>query len=157
MEYRRCSDCNQPNTGYSWCQNCNGKRFQRNFDKWTSGNKHIDKFIQEAQLKARQELDIIEWIPYNRLRNIEYLAKGGFSTVYKAIWLDGRIKGWDNREQNWKNYYSLLTENDYETARQKDIKSPLNENEKYGEHVVLKNLNNSSNIHDDFLNEVSDF
>ena len=23
-----CKECKQPNTGYNWCQTCNGKRFQ---------------------------------------------------------------------------------------------------------------------------------
>jgi hypothetical protein len=37
------------------------------------------------------------------------------------------------------------------------VKSPLNKNEKWGNYVALKSLNNSSNIDDDFLNEVSYF
>ena len=35
-------------------------------------------------------------ILYNKLTNIKYLAKGEFSTVYNAIWLDGYIWGWNN-------------------------------------------------------------
>ena len=118
-----CSSCEQPNTGNKWCQNCNSKRFQRDFDKWTSGNNRIDKFIQETQLKAKNYREIIEWIPYNRLRNIEYFAKGGFSTIYKAIWLGGRIEEWNDWSQNWKRgRYSLDIVSDYCTAKQKDIK-----------------------------------
>ena len=151
MDY--CPSCRQPNTSFFWCQNCNSKRFQRDFDKWTSGNNRIDKFIQETQLKAKWYREVIEWVPYDRLRNIEYLAKGGFSTIYKAIWLDGHIDHWSDSKQNWErdNYYS-----DYDAEKQKDIKSPLNENEKRGLRVALKSLNNSSNINEDFLNEVSD-
>ncbi|RIA85129.1 kinase-like domain-containing protein [Glomus cerebriforme] len=107
--YGLCSDCKRPNTSHGWCQNCNSKIFQKDFDKWTSGNKYIDKFIQETQMKAKSKYEVIEWIPYNQIRNIEYLAKGGFSTIYTA---------------NWYDYIS----------------------------VVLKSLNNSSNINDDFLN-----
>ena len=70
---------------------CNAKRFQQDFPNWTSGNIYIDNFIQESQLNAQRYSHVLEWIPYNRLTNIKYLAKGGFSTVYKAIWLDGRI------------------------------------------------------------------
>jgi len=153
-----CSSCKQPNTSYKWCQNCDSKRFQRDFDKWTSGNNSINKLIQEIQLKAKNYNDVIEWIPYNRLRNIEYLAKGGFSTIYKAIWLDGRISYWSDNEENWeRSGVDYLDESDYDTAKQKDIKSPLNKNEKRGDHVVLKSLNNSSNINEDFLNEVSEY
>lgn len=49
---------NVQNTSNNWCQNCNSKRFQNYFDKWTSGNICIDKFIQEAQLKARNEFEL---------------------------------------------------------------------------------------------------
>ena len=52
--------------------------------------------FKDAQLKARKYFGVIKWIPYNRLRNIQYLAKGGFNTIYKAIWLDGRIRYWDS-------------------------------------------------------------
>jgi len=33
-------------------------------------------------------------IEYDRFENIEYLAKGGFSTIYKATWKDGYITNW---------------------------------------------------------------
>src|SRR5436189_692430 len=94
-----CPGCN--NTRYVWCKQCNAKRFQQDFHKWTSGNKFIDKFIQESQLNARIPFYILEWIPYNRLTNVKYLDKGGFSTVYKAIWLDGHIDKWDYENSQW--------------------------------------------------------
>src|SRR3954451_13574698 len=47
-----CPNCNEPNLDYQWCQQCNAKRFQQDFHKWTSGNKFIDKFLQESQLNA---------------------------------------------------------------------------------------------------------
>src|SRR2546421_5563290 len=80
-KYGLCPKCNQLNTHRNWCKECNSKRFQQNFSNWTSGNEHIDKFIQEAQLNARGPFELIEWIPYNQLRNIKYLTQGGFSTV----------------------------------------------------------------------------
>ncbi|PKY35190.1 hypothetical protein RhiirB3_455664, partial [Rhizophagus irregularis] len=40
----------------------------------------MDNFIWEKNLK---------WIPYDKFRNIEYLDKGGFGTIYKAIWFYG--------------------------------------------------------------------
>ena len=127
-EYELCPECNNPNTGRSWCSQCNGKRFQQEFTKWTSGNKYIDNFIQETQLNAKNFREVLEWIPYNRLTNIKYLAKGGFSTVYNAIWLDGWIRYWDYDENQWDRCE--------------------------GWEVVIKSLNNSSNINEEFLNEV---
>src|SRR5688572_22357196 len=59
-EHGLCKECKQPYTGhyinyiyYGWCQSCNTKHFQQNFQNWTSGNHDIDEFIQKAQLKAR--------------------------------------------------------------------------------------------------------
>src|ERR1043166_5448354 len=94
-EYGLCPECNKPNTGDSWCNQCNAKRFQQDFPNWTSRNIYIDNFIQESQLNAQSKWEVLEWIPYNRLTNIKYLAKGGFSMVYNAIWLDGYISYWD--------------------------------------------------------------
>jgi hypothetical protein len=44
-----------------------------------SGNEIMDNFISGKHLK---------WFPYNKFKNIEYLDKGGFGTIYKAILLD---------------------------------------------------------------------
>src|SRR3954451_18801168 len=104
MDFGICSDCNEPNTNDNWCKQCNAKRFQQNFHKWSSGNKFIDKFIQDSQLNAEWYGDLLEWIPYNRLINVTYLDKGGFSTVYKAIWLDGFINSWNYEKQKWNRY-----------------------------------------------------
>ena len=87
-KYGLCPECNQPKDFINWCRECNSKRFQQNFGNWTSGNEHIDKFIQDAQLNASSYFELLEWIPYNRLKNIKFLAKGGFSTVYEGIWLE---------------------------------------------------------------------
>ncbi|EXX58764.1 Tpk1p [Rhizophagus irregularis DAOM 197198w] len=72
------------------CKKCNYKcktiHFQQIFKNWTSGNNNIDKFIRDTQLSAHDISDALEWIPYDRLDNIEYIAKGGFAKVYKAYW-----------------------------------------------------------------------
>src|SRR4051794_3099096 len=58
----------------------------------TSGNKQIDNFIQEMQLKISYQNNIMfEWIPYNLFNNIEEVSKGDFATVYSAIWKDGPL------------------------------------------------------------------
>jgi hypothetical protein len=123
-----CEECKQENTN-DWCKECNAKHFQQNFKNWTSGNDDIDKFIQETQLSAESFYKVLEWIPYNRFCNIEYIAAGGFSKVYKANWIDGYIYKWDNKNQNW-------------------IRRESNK------FVVLKSLNNSKNVTLKFMNEV---
>ena len=93
--YGLCKECFQPKTGGDWCYSCNSKHFQSNFQNWTSGNPEIDEFIQDFQLKTNISTKAFEWISYDRLTNIEYLAEGGFGTVYKALWIDGYIKNWN--------------------------------------------------------------
>src|SRR5581483_10262189 len=84
-----CKICKQPKNNFNWCRIC---EFQRKFKNWTSGNNDVDKFIQNAQLKADYFSELTEWIEYDRFENVEYLAKGGFGTVFKAIWIDGPWK-----------------------------------------------------------------
>ena len=129
MSYGLCEECNQENTGYGWCKACNAKHFQQNFKNWTSGNVDIDKFIQDTQLSAKYWFYVLEWIPYDRFRNIEYIAKGGFGKVYKANWIDGYIDHWDSKNQNW-------------------------ERDNPNKFVALKSLNNSKNVTLEFINEV---
>ena len=126
--YGLCEECNQENTGSKWCKACNAKHFQQNFEKWTSGNVDIDKFIQDTQLSANYPKKVLEWIPYDRFYDIEYIAKGGFGKVYRANWIDGYILNWDNQNQNWRRHGSKV--------------------------VALKSLNNSKNVTFEFLNEV---
>jgi hypothetical protein len=34
---------------------------------------------------------IFEWIPYDQFNDIKEIGKGGFSTVYSAIWKNGLL------------------------------------------------------------------
>ncbi|GBC54440.2 kinase-like domain-containing protein [Rhizophagus irregularis DAOM 181602=DAOM 197198] len=79
-----------------------------------------------AQLKASSDNKIIEWIEYDKFEDVEYLAKGGFGTVFKAVWKDGP----------WKINRSGQLEREGETK------------------VALKCLHNSQDITAEFLNEV---
>ncbi|POG66371.1 hypothetical protein GLOIN_2v1879909 [Rhizophagus irregularis DAOM 181602=DAOM 197198] len=129
-EIELCNECNQPYTDYQWCQQCNTKRFQQDFSKWTSKNEFIDEFIQEGQLNAKNSYEILEWIPYNKLKSINYYDKGGFSEIHKAIWLDGPIYSWNFYKKQWNR---CIFQTGYE--------------------VILKILNNSSSLNSKFLDE----
>ncbi|RHZ85080.1 hypothetical protein Glove_71g111 [Diversispora epigaea] len=100
-----CPECNQENTHYRyWCKPCNSKHCQNDFNNWTSGNDKIDKFIQDAQLNANHYLYAIEWIPYDRFKDVKQIGKGGFGTIHYARWIDGYIREWDIENQQWKRY-----------------------------------------------------
>ncbi|RHZ79144.1 hypothetical protein Glove_151g55 [Diversispora epigaea] len=123
-----CPECNQEWNGW-WCKPCNSKRFQNDFNNWTSGNDKIDKFIQDAQLNANDGWEVIEWIPYDRFKDVKQIGKGGFGTIHYARWIDGNIRKWDIENQQWKR------------------------DRKYSEEAVLKKFDNFVNF-DDVLNEM---
>jgi len=52
------------------------------FAKWTSGNKQLDGFIRDAQLKAVNARSVLEWVEYTEFTNVKHLANGGNSSVY---------------------------------------------------------------------------
>ncbi|GBB83874.1 hypothetical protein RclHR1_10530007 [Rhizophagus clarus] len=121
----KCKECNKV---------CEARYFHKNFINWSSGNNDIDRLIRNIQLSVhydgQYELYTIEWIPYDRFKNIEYIAKGGFGKVYKANWIDGHIEKWDSKNKNWiRNGKNML--------------------------VALKSLNNSKNVTFEFMNEVT--
>ena len=77
------------------------------------------------QLKISNRDDIVfEWIPYNKLYNIEEINKGDFATVYSAVWKNGPLKYND------------------------DIKDYIRNSDKK---VTLRCLHNSQNVTNDLL------
>ncbi|RHZ71354.1 hypothetical protein Glove_259g6 [Diversispora epigaea] len=99
-----CPECNQEYTitVHRWCKPCCSKHFQNDFNNWTSGDDKIDKFIQDTQLNANDHLEVIEWIPYDRFKDVKQIGKGGFGTIHYARWIDGRIRKWNIENQQWK-------------------------------------------------------
>ena len=97
---------------------------------WTSsGDEKLDEIIRNTQLEAKgfNSPYYIEWIPYDDLKNIKKIDKGGFATVYQGEWSNGpRFVDDGNKRYYYKN-------------------GP----------VALKKLENSQNISDEFLKEVN--
>ncbi|GBC23642.2 kinase-like domain-containing protein [Rhizophagus irregularis DAOM 181602=DAOM 197198] len=98
MLYGKCKRCFQAMKIRSWCLSCNSKRFEQDFNKWTSGNDEIDKLIKDSQTSSC----ILEWIPYDRFTDVKFLTEGGFANISSATWIDGRIEKWDQESNNWK-------------------------------------------------------
>ena len=101
MSNKICSECNQNYNG-RWCKPCNSKHFQNDFNNWTSGNDKINKFIQDAQLNANERCEVIEWIHYDKFKDVKQIGKGGIGTIPYARWIDGYIYEWDIENQLWE-------------------------------------------------------
>ncbi|GBC27866.2 kinase-like domain-containing protein [Rhizophagus irregularis DAOM 181602=DAOM 197198] len=123
-----CKNCGEKygHADHSWCRQCLITATSIN-----NGNEKIDDLIQEMQLKINSPFNIIfEWIPYDQFNYIKEIGKGGFATVYSAIWKDGPIK------------YDVDEEMCTRVSNKK---------------VALKCLNNSQNMIDKFLSEVREY
>ncbi|UZO18068.1 uncharacterized protein OCT59_009389 [Rhizophagus irregularis] len=93
-----------------------------------SGNKVIDDFIKFTLTNYCKKEGGMEFVPYEKFKDIEFIAEGGFSRIYKATWIDGPIINWDKKNQKY-DYYGKMK-------------------------VALKELNNSENINSRELNEL---
>ena len=101
---------------YQYCKPCHSAYFRDNFAHWTSGDSKIDELIQNSQLNADYRLQLIEWIEYTNLENIEFVAHGGFGDVYKAVWKDGPI---DTKKAQHGNKFELQRNSNEEVAVKK--------------------------------------
>ncbi|GES93957.1 kinase-like domain-containing protein [Rhizophagus clarus] len=79
---------------YKWCKSCQYHK-----------NKKINDFIQEKQLKVSYNSGdsgtLFEWIPFDQFSDIKKIDKGGFSTVYSAIWKNGPLHYNINKDKWW--------------------------------------------------------
>ncbi|GBB84827.1 hypothetical protein RclHR1_01140016 [Rhizophagus clarus] len=124
-----CGECGKKytKTSYKWCDSCQTNYLKMNFKNWTSGNKRIDDFIQEKQLRYGYIFNslLFQWIPYDNLHDIKEIGKSELDTVYSAILEIDLL------------HYSL--------------------NRKMVQKVVLKHVRDSQNMIDDFLKEVKSY
>ena len=65
------------------------RRLQRERNQKKCGNEEIAKFLYECRLDRKWYYDdYIRWIPFDKFKNIEYLAKSSFGEVHQATWID---------------------------------------------------------------------
>ncbi|CAB5150149.1 unnamed protein product [Rhizophagus irregularis] len=57
-----------------------------NFDFQRCGHKVIDEFISYTHSKKYGKM---EFVPYNKFKDITFIHEGGFSKIYKATWNEG--------------------------------------------------------------------
>ncbi|CAG8448903.1 14316_t:CDS:2 [Acaulospora morrowiae] len=111
-----------------WCNACESKELQQNFSNWTSGDPNIDKLIQDSQLNIGYNMSYLEWIPYEQIRHMKEIGRGGYATVYSATWADGPRGQWNEEKKIW---------------------------DRCGERqVAVKVFHDSANINPEFLNEL---
>jgi hypothetical protein len=98
-----CEKCEEKyaNTKYKWCKLCQTNNFKKICMDWTNGNKQINDFIQKMKLKINSWNDtVFEWIPYSKFKDVKETGKGGYSSVYSAIWKGGPLY-YDYNSKNW--------------------------------------------------------
>jgi hypothetical protein len=128
-KYKKCNECKRTRkvTNLQICRLC--YNIKTILKPKQSGNKVIDDFIKYTQTNYVSESGKLEFVTDDQFENVEFIAEGGFSKIYKATWVDGPI--------NWNK-----------------ISSGQNVTRKNNYTVVLKKLNNSKNITSKELNEV---
>ncbi|KAG9292377.1 hypothetical protein G9A89_015247 [Geosiphon pyriformis] len=97
--YGQCPKCQKTKLDYIWCHSCLTPLKNLN---WNSGNPEINAFIQSTQKNPVWQMNnYLEWIPYGRLTDIEFLGAGGQSTAFLANWRDGEKKTLYNENRKW--------------------------------------------------------
>jgi hypothetical protein len=128
MNHKNCSYCNKPFIEKLWCKECDPFRM---IEGWSSGNNDIDKFIKNTIYYTREFVawGFLEWVSFDKFKDIEQIGEGGFSKIYSATWNDGKA----------------------EYRRQKGV---CIKKEPQPIKVALKRLNGSQNITAEYLNKV---
>jgi ribonuclease HIII len=125
---RKCNECNKSrkflNESHQICHVCYKTKMVYKYG--SSGNKVIDDFIKKTQVNLVNNNGKMEFVPYEQFENVEFIAEGGFSKIYKATWIDGPVSNYSHKTNIRNKYYS----------------------------VVLKKINDSKNMTSKELNEV---
>ena len=69
-----------------------------------TGNKTVDDFIRNVQINSTRIVDMMEFVPYDQFKDIEFSFK---VETYKATWIDGNIQSWNKKEMNFKRSGSI--------------------------------------------------
>ncbi|GET59459.1 kinase-like domain-containing protein [Rhizophagus irregularis DAOM 181602=DAOM 197198] len=125
--YRKCNECNKNRKKFDKTQQiCHLCIKAKTIP--LSGNKVIDDFIRYTQTNNYEKDRRMEFVPFDNFKDVSFVAEGGFSKIYKAIWINGPITNWSEKKQKYN--------------RRKNMT------------VALKELNNSKNLNSKELNEL---
>ncbi|UZO22462.1 uncharacterized protein OCT59_014824 [Rhizophagus irregularis] len=67
--------------------------------KYSSG----DDFIIYTQVNLVNRNGNMEYVPYDQFINIEFIAKGGFSKIYKGTWTDSPVDNYSRKYSRVQN------------------------------------------------------
>ena len=92
--YKKCNECNRRrktlDESHQICHVCYKYKTAATYK--LSGNKVIDDFIRYTQTNFIKEEGKMKFVPYNQFKDVEFIAEGGFSQVYKAEWIAGECQ-----------------------------------------------------------------
>src|ERR1044072_8010433 len=97
-DYKKCNGCKKTRKileSHQICRICYKAKELK-----TSGNKVIDDFIRYTQTNHIRKEGKMEFVPYDQFKNIEFIAEGGFSKIYKATWVDGPVINYGKMRRN---------------------------------------------------------
>ncbi|UZO05176.1 uncharacterized protein OCT59_025536 [Rhizophagus irregularis] len=129
-EFKKCNGCDRKRkylNEFQICKSC----YKPMTAFIPSGNRVVDDFIKYTLTNRNEKAGKMEFIPYDRFKDIEFIAVGGFSKIYKATWIDGPISYWNHKKQKYDSYGEM--------------------------NVVLKKLSSSKYINSGGLNEIKMF
>src|SRR5687767_7637653 len=84
FKFKKCNECNRTSkylNEFSICDSCSNKSMTAFIP---SGNNVIDDFIRRTLTNNCKGAGKMEFVPFDRFKDIEFIAEGGFSKVYKA-------------------------------------------------------------------------
>ncbi|CAB4495647.1 unnamed protein product [Rhizophagus irregularis] len=128
-------NCYNPDNKKYWCKECVPRCI---IEGWTSGSDDIDNFIKDTIYDACEKYvgeykygpSFLEWVPFDRFKDMKEIGEGGFAKAYSATWTDGDAKYTKQDDGNWI----------------KREPAPLE--------IALKRLNGSQIISPGFINEL---
>lgn len=97
-----CNICKRDGYTLAYCEHCLRGCLKAQFENWTSGNEILDRAIQGSQIKLPLPLQIMEWIPFEDLKDTQHHTYGGFATIQTATWSKGYIKSFNTETKKFE-------------------------------------------------------
>ncbi|GES95290.1 kinase-like domain-containing protein [Rhizophagus clarus] len=110
-------------------------------ENWTSENEIIDNFIKNKQLEYDGNDTVFEWIPFNKLIITKEAVDNCLTT---AVWNEGPLYYYNGSNNKGLSYYD----------DDSDDNAWIRESYK---RVILRFLNDSQNITDEFINKIESY